>query len=152
MTFKAFELSYRNHFVAMEYYYLVFNRTFLVLLTRDYLIGIQGNGLISTLSIQGNLDNPSAYILSSYLDKMNDVELLDGSIIKANKVNFMIKKADIKNVYHNPEKKYGMGPYPHDGRVIVETIDNKKREFIILGNQYGQDVVDWILANENDDE
>ncbi len=39
-----------------------------------------------------------------------------------------------------------MGYYPHDGRVTIETFENKKREFIILGNQSGQDIANWILT------
>jgi len=39
-----------------------------------------------------------------------------------------------------------MGPYPHDGRVTIETYDNNKREFIILGNQSGKSIANLIPA------
>ena len=159
MKLQDIELTASNHFVAMEYYFLILNRTFLVVKTKGYLIGIQGNGVVSveggtnmlakqitsSMAVKGDLSNPYSYLKNSYLKKMEDLDLLDGSIIKANKTNFIIELADIKDAHYNPRKKFGMGPYPHDGRVTIETYDNQIREFIILGNQSGQNIANWIL-------
>ncbi|MFP5043058.1 hypothetical protein [Parasediminibacterium sp. JCM 36343] len=158
MKLKDLELTDNNHFVAMEYYYLILNRTFLVLKTKGYLIGIQGNGLISVeggkdiltrqitsnMAIKGDLTNPYSYLKNKFLEKIVDLDLLDGSILNANKINFIIKTSDIKSAVYNSSKKFGMGPYPHDGRVTIETYDNKKREFIILGNQSGENIANFI--------
>ncbi len=46
MTITEFEFTPDNHFVAMEYYGLVLNRTFLVLITDQELIGIKVHGLV----------------------------------------------------------------------------------------------------------
>lgn len=46
MKFKDFVLKEGNHFVAMEYYNLILNRTYLCLLTEDYLIGLKVNGIV----------------------------------------------------------------------------------------------------------
>lgn len=160
MKLKDLELTNNNHFVAMEYYYLILNRTFLVIKTKGYLIGIQGNGLVSVeggkdiltrqitsnMAIKGDLTNPYSYLKNKYLEKIADLNLIDGSIIEANKTNFLIKTSDIKSAVYNPSKKFGMGPYPHDGRVTIETYDNKKREFIILGNQSGGNIANFITT------
>jgi hypothetical protein len=160
MKLADVELTDGNHFVAMEYYYLIFNRTFLVIKTNGYLIGIQGNGLVSVeggdgiitptvtslLAVKGDLTNPYSYLKNKYLEKVVGLDLLDGSITEANKFNFLMKLSDIKSAVYNSAKKWGMGPYPHDGTVTVETYDNKKREFIILGNQSGQSIADLISA------
>lgn len=158
MKLKDIELTDKNHFVGMEYYYLILNRTFLFVKLNDYLIGIQANSVVSvegggdilskkinaSLAVKGDLSNPNSYLKNSYLEKIYDLDLLDGSLIEANKTNFVIKLSEIKDVRYNPNKKFGMGPYPHDGRVTIETNDNKKREFIILGNQSGQKISNWI--------
>ena len=81
-----------------------------------------------------------------YLKKAATLNLIDESIIEANKTNFLIKLSDIKSAIYNPSKKFGMGYYPHDGRVIIETFDNKKREFIILGNQSGESIANLITT------
>lgn len=82
---------------------------------------------------------------NKYLDKIANLDLLDGSIINANKTNFILKISDIKSATYNPSKKFGMGYYPHDGRVTIRTIQNKKREFIILGNQSGQHIANLLI-------
>jgi len=160
MKLKDLDLTDNNHFVAMEYYYLILNRTFLVIKTKGYLIGIQGNGLVSVeggkdiltrqitsnMAIKGDLTNPYSYLKNKYVEKIADLNLIDGSIIEANKTNFLIKTSDIKSAVYNPSKKFGMGPYPHDGRVTIETYDNKKREFIILGNQSGENIANFITT------
>ncbi len=161
MKFKDFKLTDENHFVAMEYYFLILNRTFLIIKTSDNLIGIQGNGLISVeggkdiltrqitsnMAIKGDLTNPYSYLKNKYLENISELDLLDGSIAEANKTNFLIKTSEIKSAVYNPAKKFGMGPYPHDGRVIIETYDNKKREFIILGSQSGEKIASLIVKN-----
>jgi len=158
MKLKDIELTDKNHFVAMEYYFLILNRTFFIIKTKDFLIGIQGNGLVSVeggkdtltrqitsnLAIKGDLTNPYSYLKNKYLEKIADLDLIDGSILEVNKTNFLIKTSDIKSATYNPAKKFGMGPYPHDGRVTIETYDNNKREFIILGNQSGESIANFI--------
>jgi hypothetical protein len=160
MKLSDIELTDNNHFVAMEYYFLILNRTFLVIKTKGFLIGVQGNGLVSVeggkdiltrqitsnMAIKGDLTNPYSYLKNKYLEKIADLNLIDGSIIEANKTNFLIKLSDIKSAIYNPSKKFGMGPYPHDGRITIETFDNKKREFIILGNQSGENIANLITT------
>jgi hypothetical protein len=175
MTLKDFLLGPKNNFVAMEYYWLILNRTFLILLTDDFLIGIQGNGNIATeggkdiyasfkvkgfdvsvpisinhaapyinkLVVRGDLSNPYSYLKVKYIEEVEDIDLTGDSFLKI-KANFRINRREIKNVYHDSRKKWGMGYYPHDGKVYIETLDNKKKELIILGNQSGQKIVNWI--------
>jgi len=161
MHFKDFELKDDNHFIAMQYYGLILNRTFLILLTNNQIIGIKVNGLVSvesggsiiakelanTMTVKGDLQNPYSYIKSKYLDRVQNCEPFDGSILTQNKSNFVINRSNIKDVYYDPKKKWGMGYYPHDGKVYIETVDGKKKEFIILGNQSGHKIANLILPN-----
>ena len=159
MTLKDFELTDKNHFVAMEYHTLILNRTFLILLTDEYFIGLQGNGVVSvegghnlfareiskSMAIRGDLNNPYSYLKEKYIRGIENENLFDGSTIRKNKTNFIIEKSNISNAIYDEKKKWGMGPYPHDGKVYIETKDGKKREFIILGNQSGHKIANWIL-------
>ncbi len=152
MTLNEFKLDETNHFIAMEYYYLIANRIYLILILEDQLIGIKANGLISAPNefsflfneVSEDLSNPNSYLNPKYIDKVKNLNLVDGSILKNNKENFIIQKSDIKSAIYNPYKKFGMGPYPHDGRVTIKTISNEKREFIILGNQSGKKIAELI--------
>ena len=160
MKFKDFEFNTDNHFIAMQYFGLILNRTYLVLMTKDRLIGIKVNGLVSvesggniiakqlanTMTVKGDLQNPYSYIKTKYFERVQDLELADENILAQDKSNFIIHRADITNAYYDPKKKWGMGYYPHDGKVYVATNDGKKKEFIILGNQSGHKVASLILT------
>lgn len=147
----------------MEYYGLILNRTFWILLTPNHLIGVQANGAIATESgndlltgfavdiivsskiVRGDISNPYSYLKGKYIKANADLDLMSDEFLRTN-ANFRINKDDIKNVYHNPKKKWGMGYYPHDGRVYIETNDGKKRELIVLGNQSGAYVANKFLT------
>jgi hypothetical protein len=165
MKLKEFPLKRNNHFVAMEYYWLILNRTFLILMTKEYIIGIQGNGVIAVeggkdfitglnctepfvknLAVRGDLSNPFSYLKEKYINNIKDEDLMSNSFLINNKANFRINKKDIKNVYYDSNKKWGMSYYPHDGKVYIETFDKKKKELIILGNQSGQAIANWISS------
>jgi hypothetical protein len=157
MTLADFQFNSTNHFVAMEYYAFVLNRTYLVLLTKDYLIGLKVNGLVgvesndgiiskwlsSKIAVKGDLNNYWNYVQPKLLKSYNDVNLLDGSILKVNRANFMLKKNDIAAVNYDSSKKWGMGYYPHDGKVFIKT-KSKTKEFIILGEQSCKKITDMI--------
>lgn len=99
----------------------------------------------NSLGIKGDLNNPYSYVKSRYIEKIQDCDLLNGSILTQNKSNFIIKRSDIQNAYHDPKKKWGMGYYPHDGKVYIQTIDGRKKELIILGNQSGQTIANLLI-------
>ena len=163
MTLRDFEFTDNNNFVVMEYYRLILNRTFWVLFTKEYLIGVQVNNVIATESsmdlfsgfttnivlshniVRGDLENPYSYLKARYIMEVASIDLMSDEFLKMN-ANFRINKEEIKTAYHKPQKKWGMGYYPHNGRVIIETQNGKKREFIILGNASGQQMTNKILA------
>ncbi len=71
------------------------------------------------------------------------------AFLNADKDNFIIQKADIKRIYHNPKKKWGMGYYPHAGRIEIETTktaENRKgdRELILVGDQNPDSVLTML--------
>ncbi len=155
MKITDFKFTPENHFVAMEYYWLIMNRTFLILITEKELIGIKVHGPISVestdhlvnllpLTIDGDLQNPYSYISTKYIDRIKDVELESTQFLKINRSNFRINRTDIVDVSYDKTKKWGMGYYPHDGKVYVKTRDYHKREFIILGTQSGENIKNRI--------
>lgn len=125
-------------FVAMEYYALILNRTFLISVTNEKVVGVVCRGLtsesapgvlnlfVAPMVVQGDLNDPRSYV--------NDRRLR-----ASNHANFTIDLNDVKNVRYDKRKKWGMGHYPHDGKVYVETADGE-RELIILGAQSGQEI------------
>ncbi|MDN3584502.1 hypothetical protein [Mucilaginibacter flavus] len=161
MLLKNLNLTDGNHFVAMEYHTLILNRTYLVIITKDFLLGLKVNNAISAegghnplaiavsraLAVKGDLNNPFSYVKNKYLQPLLDQDIYSDAILQNDKANFKIYKRDITEVTYDNSKKWGMGNYPHDGKVYVKTADNKKREFIILGDQSGKHIADWILRS-----
>jgi hypothetical protein len=157
MKIGDFEFKDGNHFVAMEYYGLILNRTYLVMLADNKITGVVVNGMVSAeahgevglivnqMAIKGNLTNPYAYVKKSYFDKVKNLDLFGNELLKVNKANFRINRNDISNAVYDSRKKWGMGAYPHDGKVYLKINNGKKREFIILGNQSGSNIANWLL-------
>ena len=158
LKLSDFELKEGNHFIAMQYYGLILNRTFLVLITDDYLIALKVNGIVSvevnhgnpitrkitnSLAIKDDLENPYSYAKNSFLNRLADKDIYSEDILKDSSCNFRIPKSDILEVLYDKKKKWGMGSYPHDGKVFIKT-NNKKIEFIILGQQSGEKIKNWI--------
>lgn len=158
MIFKDLKLTDTNHFVAMEYYWLMLNRTFLIIIEDDFLFGIKVNGLVSIdaganplarqliqpMVVQGDLENPYSYIKPKFITKMEDIDLAGSDFLEVENANFRIRISDINTVTFDSTKKWGMGYYPHDGKVYVTTKKEGKREFIILGQQSGNLICNLI--------
>lgn len=163
MTLKEIGLKKDNHFIAMEYYGLILNRTFLVLITEEHLIGLKVHGLIvsnipfdptSILDIAATVlenlvdstdqDNPYSYVKDRYLRKVENLDVQGDEILAAYRSNFRINRSDITKVSHDPTKKWGMWEYPHDGKVNIKTTNGSSREFIILAKQSGEQIAQWI--------
>jgi hypothetical protein len=163
MLLKDFQLEDGNYFIAMEYHTLILNRTYLVIIDKDFILGLKVNDAVSveaghylltpaltnSMAIRGDLNNPFSYVKNKYLEPLLEEDINLDFILDYSKVNFKIYKQDIVAVTYDPKKKWGMGYYPHDGKVYVKTADNKKREFIILGKQSGKAIVEWILAGKD---
>jgi hypothetical protein len=114
------------------------------------LISVEGGGdpltrsITKNMAIQDDLQNPYSYMKSSYLRKIENLNIYGEDILKTEKPNFKINRNEIKSVTYDKRKKWGMGHYPHDGKVYVKTKNGKKKEFIILGSQSGKEIENWI--------
>jgi hypothetical protein len=98
MKITEFQFTADNHFVAMEYYWLILNRTFLILITEKQLIGIKVHGPIGVesndalvkllpLTVDGDLQNPYSYISAKYIDRIKDIDLASHDFLEANTAN-----------------------------------------------------------------
>ena len=115
-------------FVAMEYYALILNRTFVVFIAPDCLCGWKAIGLVAA----GN--NKYFEPLSEMLD---DPELMHdpAAVLKLAKLKggFVIPRSEIASVEVIPQHKWGMGGIPHSGRIKIHLASGSTREFILLG-------------------
>lgn len=120
MKLREFELAEGNHFVAMEYYNLILNRTFLVLITEEHLIGLKVNGMISVetkvdpiadaftrnMIVKGDLENPYSYMKGKFLEKLKDKNIFSDHILGVDSSNFKISRRKIASVRYDKRKKW----------------------------------------------
>jgi len=158
MKLSDVTLERDNYFVAMEYYGLILNRTYLMMVLEGHLIGLIANGLVSAkshdalldaiidpMTVKGDLHNKDSYLNDARLKALANINLLGDELTKSNRQNFRYKLEEISQVWHDPKKKFGMADYPHDGRLYV-VAQGKKREFILLGNQSGSGIAARLQA------
>ncbi len=152
-----------REFTAMEYVGGIGNRILKVWVTDSLIFAAKVKGMTSetTFSQIDNTelviprykrDDPNSYINEKRILSYHDIDfskLTPKVFLEIDSKNFVIRKIDIKEAYHNPKKKWGMGRYPHNGRIVIVSIPSefnrkKTREFILVGNQDERPILNWI--------
>lgn len=156
-----------REFIAMEYVGGIGNRILKVRITDSLIFAAKVKGLTSEttpywfinnteLVIPDDVrDNPNAYVQSKKEVLYFDIDfgkITPTEFLKINQNNFVIRKSDLIKFYHNPKKKWGMGSYPHNGRIFIISRRSKfnekeKRELILVGEQDEKAILEWI-ANQ----
>jgi hypothetical protein len=115
-------------FVAMEYFGLMLNRTFVVFVAPEGLYGWKAVGVVPAGA-------PTYF--QPYAKMLADPKLMrDVAAVRklANlKGGFFIRRSEISSVEVIPKQKSGMAGIPHSGRILVRFASGRKREFILLG-------------------
>jgi len=128
-------------FVAMEYYALIWNRTYVVFVAPEGLYGWKATGAVT--SARPNYFQP-------YADLLEDPEMMQDydAIRKLSELKggFFIRRSDIVSAKIIYRQKWGMGFIPHCGRIRIHLTTGKSREFILLGSVYPQSIQDNILG------
>jgi hypothetical protein len=128
-------------FVAMEYYWLILNRTFVVFIAPEGLYGWKARGPVT------NIDRT---FYEPYQEMMkDDVFMRDRHAIETLlrlRGGFFIERSAIASVDYNERQKWGMGGIPYSGRINVKLADRKTREFILLGFALGDELINQMVA------
>ena len=136
-------------FIAMEYYLVIWNRRMRVYITDERIcVGKVGGAIASTLMIDSQWYVPSFYEDPSWEEKYKNIVPCSLEFLSISMSNFQIKRTEISKVEYNPEKKWGMGGIPHSGRIIITTKSGREYEFILLGNQNGNEIVRLLLHHQ----
>ena len=128
-------------FVAMEYFAVILNRSFLIFITGEGLRGWKFRGPVTT-------SVPEFY--KSAEDLLDDPEMTPGSAAFNDLMHgpgaFLIPYGTVTSVEFAGKTKWGMGPIPHSGILSLGLTEGRKREFILLGQANGDGIRDLILA------
>ena len=128
-------------FMAMEYYWLIMNRTFIVFLSADGLYGWKVHGVVSALTPR---------YFERYVEKLRDPDLMNDSDrikeLASDHGGFFIPRESITSAEFIRKRKWGMGGVAHSGIVNVKLSDGGLREFILLGDVNGLQIEREILS------
>ena len=137
-------------FLAMEYYNLILNRSFAIFVTKNKICGAKVIGVAAaptrSYSEYAHLwRDPRNFITKKTIHQYEGIEPESPEFLKINKANFQINCSDVVEIKFIAKKKTSMGAIPHTGSLFIKTSDGKKREFIILADQDGEDIQNLIL-------
>lgn len=153
-----------KEFIAMEYVGGIGNRMLKVWVTDSFIFAAKVKGL-SYSPIYKPADYDLTKTKELHYDPIDNInikmsEKYDGldfsnaspaEFLEIDEKNFAIAKVDIVDAWYNSRKKWGMGGYPHKGRIFIvshpaDYNSKRKREFILVGDQDGSAIMEWILS------
>jgi hypothetical protein len=129
-------------FVAMQYYALILNRTFVVFISAEGVYGWKVAGPVAAGPGSSRYFGPYQQMLEdpSKMPSQDDVRKLANL-----RGGFFIPRSSIVEVVFNSKRKWGMGGIPHLGRLEVKHISGRKIEFILLGKVDGEAIRNAVL-------
>ncbi len=132
-------------FLAMEYYLGIWNRSFEITVTPGAICGAFVRGAITSTSASvfaARRSNDATQLVDpERLAQARSHEPGSPRYLALHRYNFSIARSAVAGVRFNPDPKWGMGPVPHSGRLHLGLLGGKTREFILLGQQNGTDLV-----------
>lgn len=139
----------RVSFIAMEYYAIILNRSFAVVAGNKMLCGAKAIGLVASPRDGYGIylwRNPGNFISPKTIAKYQRIDPESAQFLKIDSANFQINYVDITTVRFSAKKKLSMGAITHAGSLYITTNNGKKREFILLGKQDGDDIQSQLLG------
>lgn len=115
-------------FMAVEYCWMVMNRTYLVFIACEGIYGWQA---------QGPLDAASPTYFATYRKMLEDQDFMRNrtAIEKLSRLpgGFFLSRSEIASIEADDRQEWGMAKIPHTGRIHLHLVSGKKRELIVLG-------------------
>jgi len=133
-------------FIALEYYALIANRVLAVLLTtRDVLVIKAGGFVMAPAYVSEEWHWPLYYTSESLLTKYAGIPADSSEILNISRANRRLPLNSIGSVDFVVRRKWGMGSVPYSGRILLSTL-SRRHEFILLGNQSGDEITTQLRS------
>lgn len=135
-------------FVAMQYYWGILNRSYLIAVTDLYICGARVGGLVAAPHIPTpEWLRPEFYVSPRLLRRYKGLDVTTPAFLKQDQANFQIPRHTILRIDSHP-KKWGMATVPYSGRLVLHTASGKSYEFILLGKQDREAIRERLLPYE----
>jgi hypothetical protein len=134
-------------FVALEYYALILNRVYLVLVGDRVVAGAYMRGPIAAVPFPETAWQPGYWLSERQLRRYGGVDVSGAEFPGRHWFNFQLRRSEIADVRFNARPKWGMGTVPYSGRLHVTLRSGRQRELILLGGQDGPSIRDRLLPS-----
>lgn len=128
-------------FVAMEFFWLILNRTYVVFVAPEGLYGWRAEGPVT---------NANKRYFEPYQQMLEDPGLMRDlvAIKRLSKLRggFFWRSDEITSVSADDRSHWGMGGVVHSGHVRVRLVMGASKNFIILGEAIPMDIRDRIIS------
>ena len=136
-------------FFAMEYYLLIWNRSFEITITPESLSGafvrggMASHGSAFAAGVGAARETGRAEVLfhTDAVASAREHQPGSSSYLALHRANFSVPRILVLGLRYDPRRKWGMGPVPHSGRIHLTMRDQTNREFILLAEQDGASLV-----------
>ena len=126
-------------FIAMEYWAILLNRTFLVFVWDRYLWGIKVKGIVMAPlpPFEKRWHHLGYFLTDKFFRRYPEIATPSESLLEKSWHNFRIDLSEISRVAFDPTPKWGMGTVPHSGKLYLDFKSGKQRELILISDQDG---------------
>ena len=134
-------------FVALQYYFGIMNRTYLVFVNKSLLCGAKVKGMISApRAPDARWKDPHFYVSPEMASKYATMDLASAEFLSRCRANFRIARSEIRDVEFSQKPKWGMATVPYSGRIFLRMKGGESIELILLGNQDGPRICAHLQA------
>lgn len=128
-------------FPAFEYHTFAANHVIKMFVTRHALCGARFSRLTSgTWTLPMQLTDATFWTLSAQARAYDRLDPESSAFLLMDDANFQINWKEVSSLEYITGRKWAAGSIPHTGRLIVRLRSGEPREFLLLGNQDGEDL------------
>jgi hypothetical protein len=134
----------RWYFQGMEYFALILNRTFTVMITDRMLCGAYVLGPIPSPPIPGSEWRDPDFYVGARVRRYAGLNVESPEFGRRHWFNFQYPLGELSHAVFDDRPKWGMGNVPYSGRIHIHGAAGWHREFILVGQQPGMRVTQQL--------
>ena len=135
----------------MEYYFGILNRTYQIFVTPTMIAGGFVNSMMAAPpGLLGYWFVPTRYARKNLVENYEEISPYSEDFkSKSPFFNFQYQRAEIQKAWYVPTLKWGMGTVAHSGKLYIKLASGRKREFILLGLQQGNEILQHLMPSHS---
>ena len=127
-------------FVALEYYALVLNRVWMLLITSNSFVAVNAGGPIAApLVLSETWYDPLSYVSDRRMRRYEFLAAQSDDVLRVSRANWKCGLSELSDSSFQAAWKWGMGTVPYSGRLFVAA-GGRRHDFVLVGDQNGSEI------------